>query len=148
MRDGDRVLLLRRNKPPNDGLYNAPGGKIEPHEDPYESCLREVHEETGLQLPEAALRGIITVVVQETGGQWVLFVFVADRPAGPADPVTTDEGALRWVPLDEISTLPVFPDIPLMLPHILAPQGGLLMGKVRALNDDADSIVDYEFRTA
>ncbi|HKV44024.1 MAG TPA: 8-oxo-dGTP diphosphatase [bacterium] len=148
MRDGDRVLLLRRTKPPNDGLYNAPGGKIEPHEDPYESCLREVHEETGIRLPGASLRGILTVVVQETGGQWVLFVFVADRPTGPADPVATNEGDLRWVSLAELSTLPVVSDIPLMLPHILAPQGGLLMGKVRALNDDADSIVDYEFRTA
>lgn len=78
----------------------------------------------------------------------MLFVFVADRPTGPADPVATNEGDLRWVSLAELSTLPVVSDIPLMLPHILAPQGGLLMGKVRALNDDADSIVDYEFRTA
>ena len=33
IRYGDRVLLLQRRHPPNQGLYNAPGGKIERDED-------------------------------------------------------------------------------------------------------------------
>ena len=148
IRDADRVLLLRRTKPPNEGLYNAPGGKIEACEDPYEACLREVHEETGFRLPGAALRGIITVIVNRTGSQWVLFVFVAGRPAGSADPVATDEGQLRWVSLAEIPALPVVSDIPLMLPYLFRPEAGILMGKMRCDNDDADSILDYEFHMA
>ncbi len=148
VRDGDTVLLLRRRKPPNAGLYNAPGGKIEPREDPYDACLREVHEETGLRLGAARLRAILTVITQTTGAQWLLFVFVAERPPGPSDPVSTDEGDLRWVPLDDIPGLPVVSDIPLILPHLFTPGGGVLMGKIHCDNDDADSILDHEFRNA
>lgn len=146
VRDGDAVLLLRRHKAPNQGLYNFPGGKIEPHEDPYEACLREVHEETGIRIVGPALRAVLTVITRTTQAQWLLFAFVAARPSGSADPVQTDEGDLRWVPVAEISTLPVVSDIPLMLPHLLTPNGGVLMGKIHCDNDDADSILDYEFR--
>lgn len=148
IQDGDSVLLLRRRNPPNQGLYNAPGGKIEAHEDPYEACLREVHEETGLRLTGPALRAILTVITRTTGAQWLLFVFVARRPPGLADPVATDEGDVRWVPLAEVPSLPVPSDIPLILPHIFTHDGGVLMGKIHCDNDDADSIIDSEFRSA
>lgn len=147
IRDGDRVLMLRRRHPPNQGLYNAPGGKIEPHEDPYEACLREVSEETGIQLSRATLRALLTVITRTTGAQWLLFVFTADRPSGAAGPVITDEGDLVWVPLAEIPTLPVPADIPLILPYLFSPAPGVLMGKLHAETDEADSLVDYEFRT-
>lgn len=98
IRYGDRVLLLQRRHPPNQGLYNAPGGKIERDEDPYEACLREVHEETGFHLRKIRLRALLTVINRTTGAQWLLFVFVGDRPAEDPDPIATDEGALRWVP--------------------------------------------------
>lgn len=142
------MLLLRRRKPPNEGLYNAPGGKIEPHEDPYEACLRELHEETGLRVQELRLRAILTVVTRATGAQWLLFVFVAERPASPADAIATDEGELRWVPVDEIARLPVPSDIPLIAPHLFGPDEGVLMGKIQCENDDADSMLSHEFRTA
>ncbi len=140
------MLLLRRQMPPNQGRYNFPGGKIEPHEDPYEACLREVHEETGLRIREAHLQAILTVITHATRAQWLLFAFVADRPPGSPDPIQTDEGELRWVPVAEIPTLPVVSDLPLMLPHLLAPQAGVLMAKIHCDNDDADSMLDYELR--
>jgi 8-oxo-dGTP diphosphatase len=146
IRDGDAVLLLRRQKPPNQGLFNFPGGKIEPHEEPYEACLREVREETGLRIHRAALRAILTVITRATRAQWMLFAFVADRPSGNAEPIQTDEGELRWVSAAEIATLPVVSDIPLILPHLLASKAGVLMGKIHCDNDDADSILDHEFR--
>jgi 8-oxo-dGTP diphosphatase len=149
VRDGDRVLLLRRRNPPNQGLYNAPGGKIEAQEDPYEACLREVREETGLRLRQAALGAVLTVITRSTGAQWLLFVFIADRPPEPPDPVTTDEGDLSWVPLREIAGMRVVSDIPLMLPHLFAGgRTGILLGKIHCENDDADSILSYAFRRA
>jgi 8-oxo-dGTP diphosphatase len=146
IRDGDVVLLLRRRKAPNQGLFNFPGGKVEPREDPYEACLREVHEETGIPIRRAALRAVLTVITRTTQAQWLLFAFVADRPPGLPDPIQTDEGDLRWVPAAEIPALPVVSDIPLMLPHLLGPAPGVLLGKILCDNDDADSILDYEFR--
>lgn len=148
VRDGERVLFLRRRKPPNEGLFNAPGGKIESHEDPYEACLRELHEETGLRVRALRLRAIVTVVTRTTGAQWLLFVFIADRPPGPADPIATDEGELRWIPIGEIARVPVPSDIPLIVPHLFGPDGGILMGKIQCDNDDSDSMLSHEFRTA
>lgn len=148
IRDGDRVLLLRRRKPPNQERYNAPGGKIEPHEDPYGACLREVHEETGFRLAGAALRIVLTVITKTTGTQWLIFVFVADRPEGAPDPIATPEGDLRWVPLADVSSLPVVSDIPLMLPHLFGPSSGIAFGRILCETDDADSIIEHEFRQA
>jgi 8-oxo-dGTP diphosphatase len=148
VRDGDAVLLLRRHRAPNRGLYNFPGGKIESHEDPYEACLREVHEETGIAVRRVALRAVLTVITRTTQAQWVLFAFVADRPPGLPDPIQTAEGDLRWVPAAEIPALPVVSDIPLMLPHLLSPTPGVLLGKILCDNDDADSILAHEFRVS
>lgn len=146
VRDGDRVLLIRRSKPPNAGLYNAPGGKIEADEDPYEACLREVYEETGLRLAAARLRVLMTVITETTAAQWLLFVFTAERPAGDPDPIIDDEGDLRWVPIAEIETLPVVSDIPLMLPYLWSGEPGVLMAKIFTENDDADSMTGHELR--
>jgi ADP-ribose pyrophosphatase YjhB (NUDIX family) len=142
VRDGDSILMQRRRRPPNEGLYNVPGGKVEPDEDPYEACLREVREETGLVLPHARLRAVLTVVARDTGTQWLLFTFVAERPAGEAAPVVEDEGELRWVPLRDIASLPVVSDIPVILPHLWSAQPGVLMAKIECATDDADSMID------
>jgi len=146
VRDGNRLLLQRRRRPPNEGLYNVPGGKVEHDEDPYEACLREVREETGLALSQIRLRAILTVIARDTGTQWLLFTFVADRPAGEAGPVIDDEGELRWVPIDEIAALPVVSDIPLILPHLWSAEPGVLMAKLETATDDADSIINYRLQ--
>lgn len=148
IRDGDRILLLRRNKPPNQGLYNAPGGKIESHEDPYDACLREVVEETGIRLSHARLRALLTVITRVTGTQWFLFVFVAELPPDAAARIVSDEGDLRWIPLAEVPSLAVVSDIPLMLPYLFGSDTGVLLGKIYCENDDADSMTSYEFRHA
>ena len=57
---GDEVLLHRRVKDPNKGLWVAPGGKLEPDESPAECAIREMREESGLELRELSLRGIMT----------------------------------------------------------------------------------------
>ena len=148
MRDGERILLQRRHRAPNEGLYNVPGGKVERDEDPYEACLREVREETGLDLSHARLRAVLTVIARDTGTQWFLFTFVADRPAGDAGPIADDEGELRWVPIDEIAALPVVSDIPLILPHLWSAEPGILMAKIECATDDADSIIGYRLQVS
>jgi|DewCreStandDraft_3_1066083.scaffolds.fasta_scaffold10601_1 8-oxo-dGTP diphosphatase len=128
IRDGGRVLLIRRTHPPNAGMFNAIGGKIEPEEDPYEACLREVEEETGLRLQEVTLRAIVTVLVEETRDRWILFTYTAERPKDQEVLDSSPEGPLQWIPLEEIPRLPVPPDIPLLLPHLY--KEGIVYAKV------------------
>ena len=46
--DKDRVLLIQRARPPYDGLWSLPGGRLEPGETPEDAAAREVREEVGL----------------------------------------------------------------------------------------------------
>jgi 8-oxo-dGTP diphosphatase len=89
----DQVLLLRRNRPPNQGLWNGVGGRIEAGETPLQSCLREVREETGYSLKEARFAGLLTWEGFEIadGG---LYLFTALAP--PGEPEACSEGRLEW----------------------------------------------------
>ncbi len=94
------VLLMRRNKEPNLGLWVAPGGKVEWGESPYECALRELQEETGLQGQNLIFRGLITEVSPRPDWQWMLFLYVATNFSGH---LVGDEreGAFRWWTLSE-----------------------------------------------
>jgi len=100
---GDEILMLKRNRAPNRGLWNGVGGKIAPGETPVDSCLREVREETGYQLESLRFHGILTWEGYETapGG---LYIFSA--PAPDSIPHDTAEGELRWQPREWVFTSP------------------------------------------
>jgi 8-oxo-dGTP diphosphatase len=55
---GCEVLLIRRGKPPMQGAWSLPGGRIEWGERAADAALRELFEETGV---EAELLGLIEV---------------------------------------------------------------------------------------
>lgn len=131
------MLLLHRRRPPNAGLWNGIGGKLNLSEDPYAACIREVSEETGLHIVPPALRAVLVISVKSTGDLWVIFTFTAPAPAG--EPVASEEGDLRWVEVSALGTLPVLPDLPLVLPNVLATQEVLTV-RLDLDNEDAASL--------
>ena len=109
----DRVLLLLREKAPNKGKWNGVGGKIEPNETPYESCIREVYEETGLTVINQVFRGIISFRGVES-----ICLFVCNEFIG--DLIESDEGILEWKTIDWIlHSKDVVENIPLFIREIL-----------------------------
>lgn len=52
-----RLLLIRRGHPPEAGRWSIPGGRIEPGESDQQALVREVREETGLQVTAGKLAG-------------------------------------------------------------------------------------------
>lgn len=56
---GEDVLLIQRGRPPRQGEWSIPGGKIEFGERAKDAALRELMEETGVQ---AELLGIVDVI--------------------------------------------------------------------------------------
>tara|TARA_A100001037_G_scaffold168320_1_gene151175 strand:- start:419 stop:925 length:507 start_codon:yes stop_codon:yes gene_type:complete len=95
------VLLMRRNKEPNLGLWVGPGGKIEDGESPYDCAIRELYEETGLIANTLSLKGLITEVSPRSDWQWLIFIYVTEDFVG--DLIQDDrEGSLEWVELSDV----------------------------------------------
>ena len=110
------VLMLLRLNPPNQGLWNGVGGHIEPGESPYDSCLREVAEETGIKLHSARFDGLLTWQGFEipAGG---LFLFSAQSPT--REHILCSEGLLDWKPIDWTCRAPeVVGNLHIVLPFV------------------------------
>ncbi len=116
--DNGRVLLMRRNKEPNLGLWVAPGGKIEAGESPSDCAARELREETGLSAGKLRFRGLITEVSPQPHWQWMLFFYVATNLSGN---LTGDrrEGDFRWWSIDEVESLEIPQSDRIFFPKII-----------------------------
>ena len=109
--DGRHVLMIHRNARQDDmhlGKYNGLGGKMEPGEDIAACMRREIREEAGIECTEMSLRGTLNWPgFGKQGEDWLGFIFVVTRFEGA--PLTSNhEGALEWVPLDKLDTLPMW----------------------------------------
>lgn len=100
-------LMLYRNKKKNDmngGKWIGVGGKIEPNETPLEGIIREVKEETGLDLKSAKLRAKLYFYNNDYGE--VIYQYTSEDFEGEL--IDCDEGTLKWVPIDQIMFLPLW----------------------------------------
>jgi 8-oxo-dGTP diphosphatase len=58
--DGEgRLLLVQRRNEPGRGLWSVPGGRVEPGEDDAAALVREMREETGLDVAPGPLIGCV-----------------------------------------------------------------------------------------
>ncbi|MCR5607965.1 MAG: 8-oxo-dGTP diphosphatase [Lachnospiraceae bacterium] len=105
-KDGKYLMLHRtkKNNDPNRDLWLGTGGHLEDLESPHECCIREVKEETGLDIVSPKLRGVITFV----DNSWceLMFLFTADEFSGEL--IECNEGDLEWVDKDKVIDLPAW----------------------------------------
>ena len=101
------VLLLKRINPPHQGLWTAPGGKMEFGESPQDCCIREVYEETSIHILAPELCAIQTVVDIAIPIHWQLFIFRTrlTEKITPQHQADHDEGELRWFGFDDLLTI-------------------------------------------
>lgn len=99
-----RILLVQRGKPPAEGLWAVPGGRVEPTETVREAVAREAFEETGLDVDVGDL--VWTGRIQGTDHDYLLFDFHA-RVMGGELRAASDAADARWVPLDAVEGLPI-----------------------------------------
>ena len=101
---GDAVLLIRRGRPPRQGEWSLPGGRIEPGERAVDAALRELREETGVEAEITSLIDVVDGLFPEAGRHYVLIDYAARWLSG--EPVAGDDAVeARFVALDEVEAL-------------------------------------------
>ena len=129
LRCQDHVLLIRRAHAPGKGQLAVPGGFIEQRETVWQSCLRELVEETHCALPEATMRAALRQVTvfdhpdRSQRGRTITHAHYFDLGTAPFPVVQADDDALavEWVPIQRLASLEAsfFEDHFHMLDHFL-----------------------------
>jgi len=112
-RDG-RVLLAARGKPPGEGLFSLPGGRVEPGETMGEAALRELQEEVGVEAKLIGLVAPVEVIEREADGRVKHHIVIAAHAARwvSGEPQTGPEAKeIRWVTERDIAALPTTPGL-------------------------------------
>jgi 8-oxo-dGTP diphosphatase len=103
--DGNKLLLEKRKNAPSKGKWTVPGGLVELGESMEEAVIREVKEETGLEVYEPRLVDVVNYIsLDERGAVRYHFVIVdylviVKRGKPKA---ASDADALKWVPFSEV----------------------------------------------
>jgi ADP-ribose pyrophosphatase YjhB (NUDIX family) len=96
---GERVLLIRRGRPPRLGQWSLPGGAQQLGETLEAAIRREVREETGLELASVTFLTTVDLIDRDAEGlvryHYTLLDFTADAAGG--DPIAGDDAAdVAW----------------------------------------------------
>ncbi len=110
VRCADRVLLIQRGRAPGVGLFAVPGGFIEQRETAYQSALRELAEETHLELlADTMQRSLRASAVfdhpdRSLRGRTITHAHYFDLGDRALPEVRADDDAqsVAWVPITDI----------------------------------------------
>jgi 8-oxo-dGTP diphosphatase len=102
--DHGRLLCIRRGHGPGAGLWSLPGGRVEAGETLYEAVVREVMEETALEVVVDRFVGFVERI--NDGYHYVILDFAVTLLDLDADPVPGDDAAeALWVPFEDLGDL-------------------------------------------
>ena len=103
---GDRVLLVRRGKPPRRGQWSLPGGRQRLGETVRAAAAREVAEEAGLTIEVTALLDVVDSMTRDEDGSlayhYTLVDFLAEWRAGAAA-AGGDAAEVAWADPDDLA---------------------------------------------
>ena len=95
--DGNKILLQNRVKKDWQG-YTLPGGHVERDESFVDAVIREMKEETGLDIKNPKLVGVKQFPIK--CGRYVVFLFKTNEYSGTL--VSSNEGKMEWVEYDKL----------------------------------------------
>ena len=101
------ILLIRRGNEPYRGCWALPGGFMEMDETIEHCAVRELHEETGINVGEEQLHliGIFSRLGRDPRGRTVTAAYRIDLPTNTDAQSGDDAAEARWFPLSELPPL-------------------------------------------
>ena len=107
---GDEVLLIQRGKEPGLGQWSIPGGVVRPGETLKEAVVREILEETHLEVEVVAMAKVLERIFRDSEGRIVYHYVLVDflcRRVGGALRADSDARDARFVPLKDLPSYEV-----------------------------------------
>jgi 8-oxo-dGTP diphosphatase len=109
---GDQVLLIKRGKEPGLGQWSIPGGVVRTGETLKEAVVREIFEETHLEVEVLALAKVLERIFRDPDGRvayhYVLVDFLCRMVEGTLQP-DSDAREACFVPLKDLASYKVVP---------------------------------------
>lgn len=111
LRDGLLLAAQRSEPEAMRGLWEFPGGKVEPGESEQDALVREISEELGVDVRVGDFVGEVRVI----DGTIPLRIYLGELVDPTHEPVAVEHLALRWVSRHDISGLEWIPaDLPIV----------------------------------
>lgn len=94
----NNVVATKYKKGSKEGYYDIPGGKIEERELPEQTAIREMKEETGLDVKNLKYKG--NMIIEYPNRIFDFDMFVANESEG--EPQEFEENTSEWIEIQEL----------------------------------------------
>lgn len=97
--DNNKIVVTKYNEPNKKaGYYEIPGGKIEEGETPEQTAIREMYEETGMDVKNLKNKGNLTIEYPDRKFEFI--VFLVNKYVG--EPLQFEENTSEWIDIQEL----------------------------------------------
>jgi len=105
--EANRILLGQRNKDPQRGAWVIPGGKIHAFECIADAAVREIREETGLQVEVSNQFRAYEIINPPSEHRIVIYSW--GKIVGGSLKASDDLSEVRFFPVEDLGNVPVTP---------------------------------------
>ena len=98
IKDNEVVVTKYKKGNKKEGYYDIPGGKIEEGESPKQTAIREMKEQTGIEIQNLKYKGIMTIEYPDR--LFIFDTFITKEYEG--EPQEFEENTSEWIDIDEL----------------------------------------------
>lgn len=98
IKDNEVVVTKYKKGNKKEGYYDIPGGKIEEGESPKQTAIREMKEETGIEIQNLKYKGIMTI--EYPNRMFIFDTFISKEYEG--EPQEFEKNTSEWIDIDEL----------------------------------------------